>query len=295
MPEPITAPSDTVDLSGAPGADINWDELFPSDPGASVPSQPATATPSDATLPASQPPAPVSPSDFLKTTTGTVYKSQEDAIKGIEHKDTLIEQLRQRYILERGIDPITNQPVQPTPQGPVPYSQDPQRYFKDLVDAVQKNDPAAYYEAQQRMILDTLGPLGPTITNLAKAQATEAVSAELKDFKEVSSSEPYRKVLEEIPELKNAIELAESDYRFHNRLPGLLKVAYLAAQGRRMPELLRAQQPAAQPAQPTRPTTVPSTLTPPTEPSVAASLYSAEGRKALIANLEGRGIDKVAW
>src|SRR5690348_16003975 len=130
MPEPVTPPAAPAAAppsapATTPVEDINWAELFPTDPGARVPTQPATATP-PATPPAAQPPVTPPPTpEFLKTSTGTVYKSADEAIKGIEHKDTLIEQLRQRYILERGIDPITNQPVQPASQAPAPYTQDP--------------------------------------------------------------------------------------------------------------------------------------------------------------------------
>lgn len=299
MPEPVITP--TVDAGAPPSApvtpveDLNWAELFPTDPGARVPALPASATP-PATPPPTQPvaPPPVVTSEFLKTTTGTVYKSADEAIKGIEHKDTLIEQLRQRYIFERGIDPITNQPVQSTPQAPVPYTQDPNRYFKDLVGAVQKNDSTAYLNTQQQLILDTLGPIAPLITSMAKAQAADSVTVELKDFREFSATDNYRKVMDELPDLKQAIALAESDYRFHNRLPELYKIAYWTAQGRRMPELLRAQPPAA-PTQPARPTTSPSTLTPPSAPATQPDMSTAEGRKAIIAAAEARGVDRLVW
>jgi hypothetical protein len=71
----------------------------------------------------------------------------------------------------------------------------------------------------------------------------------------------------------------------------LYKVAYFAARGRQLPELLKqAQAPAPQPPQQARPTLQASATTPPMQQATAPDIRTPEGRKALIAQMEQNGI-----
>src|SRR5271166_655933 len=81
--------------------------------------------------------APAEPSRFeLKTKTGTVYKTAEDAVKGIETKDRTIEQLRSMIAAVTGEDPLSKAGIKPgttnAPQKPVSYLQDRRRFAQDL-------------------------------------------------------------------------------------------------------------------------------------------------------------------
>lgn len=285
----VTAASNAVYRDG--GA-LTWDELFPPEPGAPAGSQGAT-TPQGGTQPTTPAPA-TTPAQAnaafeLKTKTGTVYKSIEDAQKGIEHKDTLIEQLRQREILRTGIDPVTGQQVQLQPASQnVNYMQDRKRYVDDLTQAAQKNDSDAIWQAQTKLVSDMLAPLAPVMSNFAKQQAIETLSGEIKDIREFIGGEDYQKALEDTPDLRDAINRAENDYQHHQRLSGLYKVAYRVSQGIRLPEILKAQP--AQAVQPIRTTTAPSTLPPPTQSAVQPALHgSRDQRKELIARFEAQG------
>jgi hypothetical protein len=283
MPEPTAAPVHD-------GNPISWDELFPPDSSGAQQadnSQKGDQQPPAVQAPA-QPVAPVPAAFELRTKTGSVYKSQEDAIKGIEHKDALIEQLRHRYILERGVDPLTGQPVQLAPvQQTANYMTDPKRYYTDLVSAAQKNDPDAVWKAQTQLIFDALQPLAPVMANLAKQQAVESLSSSIKDIREFLGSENYSSALKEVPDLKDAIERAEQDYTLHAKLPGLYKVAYQVSQGLRLPEILKSQPTTT--TQPVRPTTAPTTLPPP-QSGAQPNLTGNEARKALISQMEASGV-----
>ena len=290
----VTAPSTNV-IPVRDGGPITWDELFPPEPGAPAGSQGATTPQGGNQAPptpaASQTAATNAAAFELKTKTGTVYKSIEDAQKGIEHKDALIEQLRQRYILERGIDPVTGQQVQlqPTSQN-VNYMQDRKRYVDDLTQAAQKNDSDAIWQAQTKLVSDMLAPLAPVMSSFAKQQAIETLSGEIKDIREFVGSDDYNKALADTPDLRDAISRAENDYQHHQRLSGLYKVAYRVSQGIRLPEILKAQ-PASPAAQPVRTTTAPATLPPPQQQTAQASLHGGKAaRQALIQQMEAQGI-----
>lgn len=272
---------------------LTWDELFPAgvDPAAQGATTPQGGTQPQSQAPATQTPATASASPVIQTKTGTVYKTIDDATKGIEHKDTVIADMRQRYILATGIDPLTGQPAM---QGvgvhqPTNYMQDKKRFFDDLSSAASKNDVDGVWNAQTKLIFDALAPLAPVMGNLAKQQAVEQLSSEIPDVREFMASDNYKKALTETPDLQAAIASAESNYEHYGRLPGLYKVAYRVSQGLRLPEILRSQAPASA-SQPVRQTTAASTLTPTTQTGFAPSLYTKEGRKALQAQLEAKGV-----
>lgn len=293
--EPVTDPSTEVDwFADMPGGVEALDALF-EEPQTTAPSDPHTEVqPQDE--PAKEP-----EDDFIRTGSGTVYKTKEDAIKGVEHKDALIEKLRMAEIARSGIDPLTGQPVRgPQTQAPVSYRQDPVRAYQELSEAVAKNDAKRFTE-----ILDTLNkealderlaPFAPLITNLAKQQAIEAVEAELKGFREFHSKPDFANVIKALPELEQAIQVAESDPRFHDKLAGLYKMSYLAAQGMRLPELIRARATTAPQNQPVRSPTNPGTLTPANATATKPGLTTSEGRKAIIEQFEqSGGLDRIRF
>jgi hypothetical protein len=110
----------------------------------------------------------------------------EDAAKGVNEKDTLIEQLRQRYALTTGIDPITGKPVgvngQPQPDQ-IDYTQQPDRYLDDLYNAAKKGGPEAYLDVQQKFIFDSVKPLQPILQKAARDQASESLVAKFRELK----------------------------------------------------------------------------------------------------------------
>jgi hypothetical protein len=289
----VTAGSSAVHLKD--GGPITWDELFPDHEapvsGTQVATTTAGGTQPSATDAAAQTAAANAAAFQLTTKTGTVYKSAEEAIKGIEHKDALIEQLRSRYILERGIDPITGQQVQlqQTVQQSN-YMSDQKRYVDDLTAAAAKGDYQGIHNAQTKLIFDALAPLAPVMSNLAKQQAIDTVSLELKDFREFYGSDNYKAALNESPDLKDAIQRSEQDIQHNQRLSGLYKVAYRVSQGLRLPDLLKAQ-PANAATATVRQTTAPSTLAPAQASTEApsAQMQTKEGRKALIDKFEAQG------
>lgn len=289
------APNGVVQLNNPPAAldDATFDSLFPTDGVGSTPAAQPQAAPTGTTPAApAQPVAPVAqPTDapYLQGQR-SVYKTPEAAVEGINQKDALIDQLRQRYALTTGIDPITNQPIQQQPvlQG-TNYYEDPQKYLTDLYDAA-KAGPSQYRDVQAKFLMDTLSPIAPAITRLAREQAMDSLKSEIPDAPSYIGTQPYQKALDSNPQLKEAILTAEGDFRFHSRLPGLYKIAYLAGQGTQLPDILKANatvQPQTPPAQP-RPTMQPTTSSPPQQ-TARPNMKTIEGLRAIIQEAEARG------
>ena len=288
------APGGVIQLNNSPAPldDATFDSLFPTDGNGSAPQAPAVPAGTTPAAPA-QPTAPVvQPSDapYLQGRS-SVYKTPEAAVEGINAKDALIDTLRQRYALTTGIDPITNQPIQAAPiqQQQDNYYEDPQRYLTDLYAAA-KAGPQQYRDVLAKFMMDTLAPIAPAITRMAREQALDTLKTEIPDAPAFIGTPVYQKALDQNPELKNAISTAEGDFRFHSRLPGLYKIAYLTGQGTQLPELLRANataQPQTPPAAP-RPTMQNATPAPPTQ-TARPNLKTIEGIRAVIADAEARG------
>lgn len=272
---------------GVEGADVSFDDLFGNNEGLVVTDPNATATTPTETHGEPARTEPQAPAFELKTRTGSVYKSLEDATKGIEEKDTLIETLRQEFITRTGVDPVTRKPVVQQEQ-PRSYMQDPVQFTKDLRKAVETGDDAAYAQANIKLLADMLAPIEPLVTKYAQQSAVEQVSGQIKDFQTFRGGEDFQKVMGSNATLRNAIQVAESDIRLANQLPELYSLAYYAAQGLKTPDLIRAAQ-AAQAAQaPQAPVRTPmqgSTLAPETHAS-RPSLSNHEGRKAIIEQFE---------
>lgn len=297
------SPTAGIDLSAAPGADLSLDALFGNPEVTTV--QPTSDTPATPPNPAPQVlETPIS-DIFLKTPTGTVYKTQEEAVRGLSHKDEVIENLRAQLSERTGIDPITGKAVASrtpqTPQATSPeqfnYATDPVKYWNDLSDAVEKKDPTAYQKVSQKFLNDSFAPIAPILRDVAVQRALDNVSRDIPDFKDVHASPEYSAMLNDLPLLKQSIETGESYLEATPQLPELYKYAYLIYQGRKAREIASSPQlTPATPAitQPSRPTLTPSTPNAPA-PAPPPNMATSEGRKAIIAAAEGRGIQDSMW
>jgi hypothetical protein len=263
-----------VSFEEAPHGDLSLDDIF-GDP------QPTAVT---TTEPEQTPASQAQP--FLKTATGTVYNSADDAVKGIEHKDQLIAELRQKLSSTNGVDPIKQ------PTGPKNYLDDKEGYFRDLSDAVATKNPERYMEIQSKFVLDNLAPIAPAITNLVKANAVEQVVVQVPKFKEFMASQDYHDTLDALPLLKGAIETTERNPAASDQLPQLYRMAYDISAARKIPDLVRQARPVE-----TRPTVQSTPMSAPNTPNPSAQpdLSTPEGRKAIIAQQEKAGVLNLRW
>lgn len=290
-----------VDLSSAPGAEINFDDLFPVDPANLSAPQVPQGTPTE---------PPQAPADnwFLKTDDGKiVYRTQEDAIQGIAHKDALVDRYR-TYLKSQGIDPdsLQNARTAPEPQAPsapqpgYKYFQNGKNLYKDLSEAVTKNDPDAYERTmrtyQMEVLQNEIAPVVPLLTEVARNRAVRKVSTEVPEFETYLRSDDYRQSVERLPILKEAINNAENNFAMADKLDQLYQLAYLVSQGMKKNT---APAPVAAPVQTQpvqRPTTTSSTLAPP-QPSVSTQNWASDSnaRRQLIKDFEARGIKDVQF
>lgn len=271
------------------------------------PVEPTTETTEPVTEPAAtEPQAPASTpiTEFvLKTNTGTVYKSIEEAAKGIEQKDQLIANLRQMVSAVTGEDPLNRKSGQPTTTQPrTGYLQDPNRFAQDLTQAATNKDWNKYLQTQlapvREYIEQQFGPYLPALQNVGKQQALDSITRTVPDFKQFYGSDSYNKVMEARPRLANAIKFAESN-NLQEDLQELYQIAHDQSVAMRMPELVKAQQTARpQTPVPRTPASV-RTMTAPTvrgdsslsgrEPA-QPGMSTPAGRKALMAELEAKGV-----
>ncbi len=145
--------------------------------------------------------------------------------------------------------------------------------------------------------MDTVKPLQPILQKAARDQAIETLSTEIPGAKGFVGTPSYTKALELNPELSQAISVGEHDQRFHSRLPGLYKLAYLTAQGMQLADLLKAQATQTQTTSQTQQahgtpvrTTVSSTTPSPAAQTSRPSFKTIEGIRAIIADAEARGV-----
>lgn len=290
------------DFSDAPGSDLTFDQLFPSEPRVGdapntvTPATSAPVTTAPVTTPVPQSTPAVTPADdFFLSGSESKYRTREAAIEGINQKDAVIQQLRQRYALTTGIDPITQQPVGAAAATPAStnYARDRQRFVSDQAAALQKGDADAYGRVLEKFVMDTLEPYAPALQASARERALRQVESDVKDFDKFLGSSNYKSTLERHPELGDAIAIAESDIRFNSRLPGLYKLAYEASLSSQLPELLKANQTTTPEVRTAPVTMTPTTTAPPpsaTTPAAAPSLATKEGRRAIIEAAERSGL-----
>jgi len=301
---PVFAGQNYVDMASAPGGDVNFDDLFPIEDG----NQPAPQAAGTEQPPASQPQAPVVEEDFLKAGS-SIYKTREEAARGIEHKDATIERLRQFAIQQTGYDPLAERQVtqpQATHQQPPTQQQGSQfqylgngkRYYEDLSAAVSKGDMDRYEQIQRtynsEVLQSAIGPAAPLLGEVARQRAVREVAKQIPEFQQFVDSDGYREVLDRMPILKNAIQMAENDFNMAPKLSELYQLTYLAHAGSRRngtqapPVTQVPTTPAA------RPTTTPSTMTPPSSSTTSVNTpdwaRNSEVRKQLIKDSETRGV-----
>jgi hypothetical protein len=291
-PNVPTSPHQTQLGSGwfddVPGGDIDLDVMFPNPELA--PQTPPVAPP------AAQPP--VEPQPFLKTATGTVYKTVEDAVRGTEEKDRVISKLREEAKAREGQDPLHRQPA---PQTPKSFREDPSQLFDRLAEAVTKNDKVGYADTLARFQQESLAPYAPLLNEVSREKAIRELESSNRGIREFLGSSDYQATLEALPLLANAIQWAEQTPEAAiQQLPSLYRTAYLTSLGMKAPTLIAnaAQQAAVQaPPQPQRPTLQPGNpgLQPSFQPNVTPSLDTTEGRKAIIDSGRQRGLDQQSW
>lgn len=264
-------------------ADTSFDQLF-------QPNQVSDPAPAPAAAPvATNPDAP-----FLKAGS-TVYKTAEDAAKGIEEKDRVITTLRSQFQERFGVDPLKDPlpPVaRPDSKVPADYLNNPDKYFQDIVEAARSGDPARYRDTQAQFIGQLVAPYVQTIGQYAKTYATTEVAKEFPDFPSIQASEAWKAALDRVPTLKQAISVAESDPRGASQLKDLYSVAYLATRGLKSGESAKIA-PQTQTAS-TPP--VGSQALPAPQTSGAPSgldMGSKASRQAFIAAFEAAGKDRV--
>lgn len=302
MPEvPEATPAVPEEPWNPPAADADWGELF----GESPEPTPQVAAPEPAATPepAPEPEPPRAPEFYLEVPTGTRYKTKDEAIRGYEEKDRVIADLRGKVIALAGVDPLSRRGSNGEPQ-PSPnqsYLQDPDRYARDLTESAEKKQYRDYLATQARLIDEVVqaryGHILPVVEKVGRQEALESVSSEIPSFKDFLKSDEYSKTLDESPALKRAIQASETNPQYQQDLPELYKLAYKANLANKTPELVRGSQTPQTPT-PRMPSTgatgmraplvVPDTVggRAPAKPA----LNSSEGRKALMRELEAKGV-----
>jgi hypothetical protein len=285
-----------LNFSDAPTGDIALDDLFPPE-GAHFEPTTAPAEP-QATEPQAQPVETLPDEYFLKTPTGTVYKTQEDAARGVAQKDDLIATLRERYKKDYGIDPLKEDGTvqQPPPRQPEP----PQNVdlWKKLEAAAKTGDTTAWNNTMetwlQAKLEAQLQPYIPIVQQGAVARAQEEAASRIPGFREFRNSPDFEIAASKLPIVKQAIEMSEQNIQAAGQLPQLYELVYLVNQGLKAAEIARTGAHTPNPAPTARPTQTPSTMTPP-PPAGTPDLRTHEGRKNLIEAAERRGIGNANW
>jgi hypothetical protein len=317
MPDPNTvSPGNNggrINLQNAPGADYNFDDLFPNPEVTPQQSQVATSE-----TPSQQTPQATENQPFLKAG-NSVYLTAEEAAKGIEHKDALVTRYRD-FLAQQGFDPNELRPkAAPQVQPQVVDNFDSGKLFDELASAAQRGDKAAYGRIQesyqrkiaQDVVQNVLAPYAPLMAETARQRAIREVSAEIPDFPNFIGSEAFRRVSDSIPIYKDMLQLGENNPEASKRLPEVYKSMYLVNQGlTRQAQVSQpqAQQVTAPPVQNTptgRPqqSLTPSTLTPPNQSAIDTRNWSyndaryadSNARKQLIKDSESKGLDKMDW
>jgi len=294
-------------FSDAPGGDLSLADIFGPNPDA-VPPDNAAAQAQLQPEPEQAPQQPPQEEFFLRGKR-SVYKTLDEAVKGIDEKDELIERLRTEYQRVTGRDPITGRYVarEPdTPRAPATsgveddYLSNPAKFLEDLNQAYISQDGRKYYETHAKFVLSMLRPYLPVVQTAARTTALTQVKERVKDEQfDKFLREELPQVLQENETLATLIQAAESNPALAQHLPNLYETAYYFARGRKLPELVKsAAQPVQQPVQPPRPTLRPGTMPPPPPTTAGGKPFDPnhvdwgdpEQRKAYMKWLESKGV-----
>jgi hypothetical protein len=251
------------------------------------------------------------PASFELRAGESVYRSVEEAQRGIEHKDQLIQFFRQQEIQRTGVDPLTGQRVAPgqmsqmgQPQAPIRYIDDPNRYAQDLSEAArigaQTGDYSKYQAVQRQLATEQMetqfAPYQSVLQNFVETSAVQQVSASTPEFSKFYSSPEFKKTLDANPLLKMGIENAKSNPQFASQLPELYKQVYTVAENARLKaqlaELQKASQINSNAQTQVRPTAQPTTTQPQTGMIQGGvdPRTNPEARKALLKQMEQNGV-----
>jgi hypothetical protein len=310
-------PLEPVGVWNPPGGDADFDSFFSgvgkqgeevADSNAIPPVEPTT----EPTEPVAATPEPSKAPEFsLKTATGTVYKTPEDAVRGIEQKDQLISQLRSMVSAVTGEDPLRKSGAVPGQQiqqpKPVSYLQDSRRYAEDLTKAADMGQKTGNWDAYRNVqaqlqfetIQSTVGPYMPVVQNVGRQQAMDEVSRSIPEFRQFYGSSEYQKVLESRPKLAGFIQQAETQPTLQEELKELYMSVYDSAQASKLPSLVKQNQapsnPTPAPRMPLPPVSRPSLNVPDqnrgNSPAIKPGLQTSAQRQALIAQLKDRGVE----
>lgn len=294
-----------VPMADAPGADINFDDLFPPEGFQAEPQAHVEQTPPQ------QPQAP-SNEPFLKAGE-SVYLTAEDAAKGVQHKDELINRYR-TFLKDSGVDPNTFQRTAPEPQAQQPKPQEQQspyqyygngkKFYESVAKAVDSRNPDEFERIQREYTREAinaeLAAYVPIMGEVTRQRAVRQVSQEIPDFNNFINSEDFRKVQDKLPSLKQAIQLAETNPQAADYLREYFQMAYFINKGinagSTQPQA--APQPVAPATPPTvRPTLTQSNLTPPsptTSPNVDWTRMNQQELRQFIKDREARVAD-IDW
>jgi len=157
-----SVPLEPAAVWNPPGGDSDFDSFFSgvgkqgeevADSNAIPSAEPTTVSSEPVAQAAPEPTK--APEFVLKTATGPIYKSPEDAVRGIEQKDQLISQLRSMVSAVTGEDPLRKSgavPGQTTSQPkPVSYLQDSRRYAEDLTKAAELGQKTGNWDAYRNV------------------------------------------------------------------------------------------------------------------------------------------------
>lgn len=242
MPDPNSVSSGYnqghIDLSKAPGADQDWDSLFPN-PELQSASQPQVANPG--TNPQQQ----VDTKPFLKAG-DTVYNTEEDAATGLAHKDAIVAKYR-NFLAQNGYDPnallkddfqaapqVRQTTQEPVRNSPYKYYGNP-NFFDEVAAAAQARDRVKYEELMsnhtREAIQATLDPWKATLAETNRFRAIRQATVETPDFGKFIEGPGYKKVLDSFPLYKEMVQIGENDPVAAQRLPEVYKSMYLIYQG----------------------------------------------------------------
>ena len=172
------------------------------------------------------------PEFFLGT-----YRTREDAQKGIQEKDDVINRLRASVIAQTGTDPLTGKPVQIASAQPEPppiqkWAQSPDAYFQDYL----KNPVGVQQQLFSEMISPVL-PLFDYMSDLAFEVSANRFGSQKENegFNEFMKTGELAKLLNSHPELAQRFQEAHAKFQF-KRLPTLFDEAYKIHKGEKSGE-----------------------------------------------------------